>query len=188
MRSTVKAVIFGTLLWAGTPFLAAATKHAKVPEPDRIVVIGHLPLSGGPIVQLTVGDHWRRNYLYVDHGAARPITILDVTDATTPKATGELDIPIQESNGNLDAVVGTAALVASAPPLPLKQTVTIMSFADPEHPTVERQFEGVTAMVKDLPRGLVYLADAGGLWVLELKSAPDTELDEQYRKYLLYNH
>ena len=188
MRNTVQLVIFGAVLLTGAPLVAAADKHVPASAPDRIEVIGHLPLSDGPVVHLTLGDHWRRNYLYVDHGSTKPVAILDVTDAAAPKSAGQLDIPRPEAGGNLSAVVGTAALIASPPSAPAAQTMTIMSFADSEHPKIERQFDGVTAIVKDLPRGLVYLADANGLWVLHMQEAADVELQEQYRNYVLYYH
>lgn len=63
-----------------------------------------------------------------------------------------------------------------------------MSFADPEHLRIERQFDGVTAMLKDPSRGLVYLANAEGLWVFRMEPATDIELEEQCRQYILYNH
>jgi hypothetical protein len=187
MRNNTQLLIFGAFLWMGTPFLTAANGRSSAPEPDRISVIAHVPLSDGPIVRLTLGDHWRRNYLYVDRGSAKPVAVFDVTNAAAPKSAGQLEIPSQ--NGSLSAVVGTAALVAvpAAAPAPTKQTVTIMSFADPEHPKIERQFTGVTAMVKDLPRGLAYLADGDGLWVLHMEPARDAELQEQYRNFILYN-
>jgi hypothetical protein len=185
MQHKIQLTMFGALL-AGAALLSGANKPDSITQHDRIEVIGHFPLASGPIVQLTAGYHWRRNYLYVDHGPAKPITILDVTEAANPKVTGELDIPKPEANGNLTAVVGTAALVASPASTPTTQTVTIMSFADPEHPKVERQFEGVTALLKDPSRGLVYLADAEGLWVLHLEPADDVELQEQYQQYIFY--
>jgi hypothetical protein len=187
MRNSIQLVVFGTFLWTGPSFLAAANRHFTA-EPDRISVIGHVPLSDGPVVRLTLGDHWRRNYLYVDNGSAKPVTVLDVTNAATPKSAGQLEIHSREADGSLSVVVGTAALVAAPAPAPGMQTVTIMSFVDPERPKIERQFDGVTATVQDLPRGLVYLADAAGVWVLHMEPATDVELQEQYRNYILYSH
>lgn len=103
---------------------------------------------------------------------------------------GELDIPLAEAGGRLSAAVGTAELVTSSPPgaTPEKQTVTVLSFADPEHPSVVRQFSGVTAMVNDDARGLIYLADSGGLRVLRAEPATDVELEREYVEYVLYDH
>jgi len=199
MQHLKSLVLLGAALWVGAPFLAAANQPAGTPETDRIDEIAHLaftgsPLAGVPIVQLTTGSHWRRDYLYLDRGGANAVTIVDVTNAAAPEAIGQMDFPKQEASGQVTAVVGTAALVASpassqafaqtARPIP--QTITIMSFADPEHPKVERQYNGVTAMLKDPARGLIYLANADGLWVLKMDPATDRAQQEQYDKYLLY--
>jgi hypothetical protein len=65
--------------------------------------------------------------------------------------------------------------------------VTILSFADPEHPAVARQFLGVTSMLKDTSRGLIYLVNSDGLWVLRVEPAADIELQKEYEHYVLYN-
>jgi len=185
MRNIVYFVMLGASLWARSAFPAVARKLPSTPESDRIDVVAHLPLSGAPVVHLTSDNHWRRDYLYLDQGPSSPVTILDVTDPAMPRPAGQLDIPTQEANGNLSAVVGTAALVASPASAPAPRTVTIMSFADPEHPKIEQQFAGVTAMLKE---GMfVYLANAQGLWVLRMTPATDAELQEQYQHYVLYN-
>lgn len=191
--------VLGAVLLAGAPLAAArnnsnSAASAANARPDRIDVIAHMPLSGGPVLQLTAGDHWRRDYLYLEQG--RGVSILDVTNAAAPKPAGTLDVPPPEANGSLTAVVGTAALVttsanlaapAQASALP-PRTVSIMSFTDPEHPKVEQQFNGVTAILKDPSRGLVYLTNAEGLWVLKMDPARDRELEQEYDRYILYSH
>jgi hypothetical protein len=187
MRSIVRILImFGVAVSATTPFEALAKEHASEPEADGIKVIAHRPVAGGPVLHLTMANHWRRTYLYLDQGGASPISILDVTNPATPKEMGQLDIPKGEADGDLSAVVGTVALLASPAAATPPQTVTIVNFADQEHPRVERQFAGVTAIVKQ--GEFVYLANGDGLWVLQLVPARDAELEAEYEKYVLYNH
>jgi len=186
-------MVLGAGLLVGTPQLGVAAKSGSTPPaPDRIDVIAHLPLSGGPVTQLTIGTHWRKNYLYVNHGPAGAVTILDVTNPAAPADAGELDLPKQEAGGNLSAVIGTAALIASSPSATTEQTalqtVTVMNFADPEHPTVAREFPRVTSILKDTSRGLIYLVNSDGLWVLQAEPARDISLEKQYEDYVLYNH
>ena len=170
--------------------MATGRDNAAPPLPDRLAVVAHFPLAGGPVTQLTTGTHWQKDCLYADHGAAGPVTIVDVTNPAAPAAAGELDVPAAEAGGSLSAVVRTTALVTSSPPgtTPEKQTVTVLSFADPEHPSVVRQFAGVTAMLNDDARGLIYLADSGGLWALRAEPATDVELEREYAEYVLYDH
>jgi hypothetical protein len=192
MRNTrMYLMIVSVSLLIGAPRLTAAGKGGSTPpEPDRIDVIAHFPLSAGIVTQLTTGTHWRKYYLYVDHGPAGPVTVLDVTNPAAPVPAGQLDVPKQEAGGKLSTIVGSAALITS-PSEPtersIDQTVTILSFADPEHPAVARQFLGVTSMLKDTSRGLIYLANSDGLWVLRVKPAADIELQKEYEHYVLYN-
>jgi hypothetical protein len=187
MRYVISCPVLCATLLAMAP-LVAGKEGPTAPSTDHIDVIAHIPLSGGPVVQLSSGTYWRRNYLYLGRGTGKAVTILDVTDPTAPKAAETLDLPKWQANENVSAVVGNAVLVTSSPSEPAPQTVTILSFADPEHPKVARQFSGVTSMLKDTSRGLVYLANSEGLWVLRLDPATDVDLDKEYQNYLLYYH
>src|ERR1700722_18713990 len=136
MRNTrLYLIVFGVTLLIGAPLTAAEKASCALPVPDRIEVIAHVPLSHDVVTELTIGSHWGKDYLYVDHGPAHPVTILNVTNPVAPIRAGELDVPKQEAGGDLSTVAGTAALIASsrsAPTQPtLKQTVTVLSFADP---------------------------------------------------------
>ncbi|MGO4880789.1 MAG: hypothetical protein ACLP59_08210 [Bryobacteraceae bacterium] len=178
-------VILGAGLIVEMPRLSAAPKGGSAA--DQIEVIAHLPVSGGRVTQLTTATHWSKEYLYVAHGSAGPVTILDVTNPSTPAETGQLDIPPQEAGERVGDVVGNVALFSSAPAPVSPRTVTIVSFADPEHPTVTQQFAGVTATVQDRARRLIYLANSDGLWVLRDKPATDMEAQREYARYVLYD-
>jgi hypothetical protein len=107
--------------WRGAA--GAAGKDGSAPAiPDRIEVIAHFPPSDGPVTQLAAGTHWQKNYLYVDHGAAGAVAIVDVTNPAAPADAGELYVPKQETGESLDAVVGTAALMTSPAPTATHQT------------------------------------------------------------------
>ena len=139
--------------------LLPAKNAPKPASPDRIEVIAHVPLSGSPVVHIVTGVHWRRDLLYLEHGDGNSITVLDVTHPGTPTPAETIDLPTQEANRDVRAVVGTAVLVASSQSTPVPQTITILSYADPERPQVVQQFSGVTSLLRDVPRGLVYLTN-----------------------------
>lgn len=185
MRNVIPFSFLSGALLLAAPILAAKGGETT-PGSDHIDVIAHFSLSGGPVVQLSSGVHWRRNYLYLSHGSGNPVTILDVTDPTTPKPSGTLDLPKQQADGNVSAAVGSAVLVSSSTAAPVPQTVTILSFADAEHPQVVQQFSQVTSMLKDPSRGLIYLTNPQGLWVLRLDPATDLQLQKDYDHYLRY--
>ena len=185
MRSTLSTCsILATALMGAAPLVAGSGGA------DRIAVIAQVLVPDGPVVQITAGTHRRRNFVYLRHGppGGSAITVLDVTDPTVPKAAANLDAPPPEALGSITAVVGNAVLVASPTSPQPPQTITILNFADLEHPKVARQFPGVTALLKDAGRGLIYLTDSKTLWVLHPDPATDIDLEKQYEHHVLYSH
>ena len=176
---------------------ALAAKNKKVrappsPPQDRIEVLGHLALTDGPVRRLLTTQHYSRFYLYVEHDAGRSITLIDVTKATQPAVLADVAFSPDGGAASLSAVAGTAALVTdqqgpSAPPAP-PQTIRIMDFSDPQHPKVAREFAGVTAMSRDERRGLIFLANPEGIWILHQSLAEDPEVEAEYARHILYDH
>ena len=154
---------------------------------DQIDILANLPVSGGPITRFTMTRHQSRSYLYVEH-ASHHLTLLDVTDAQHPTVLANLEAP---ASGAVLVAEGDAALISSdeaaAAPAAIKpKTMSIVSFADPAHPQTVRQFEKVTCTAVDDPRGLVYVANDSGLWILHRNPAEDRELQERYAHQVVY--
>jgi hypothetical protein len=63
-----------------------------------------------------------------------------------------------------------------------------MDFSDPRNPKVAREFTGVTAMSRDDRRGLIFVANADGIWILQQHLALDPEVEKAYANYVLYSH
>jgi hypothetical protein len=103
---------------------------------------------------------------------------------------GNVTYPGGAGAANLTAVAGTAALVAgeSSPQAAANapQTMRIMDFSDPNHPKVAREFPGVTAVSKDERRGLIFIANAEGIWILRQRLAEDPDVEKTYADYVLY--
>ena len=62
-----------------------------------------------------------------------------------------------------------------------------MSFANPADPKIVRQFTKVTGFLIDSRRGLVYVVNNEGLWILIGNPGRDLELEKQYEHELMYN-
>jgi hypothetical protein len=163
-------------------------KHPKKADDapqDQIEVVAHLPLTGGPVTGFLETQHYRRNYLYAEHESGQTASLIDITSSTQPSLLADI------SSGNLVAVAGNAALVssqvssASAPVV--SQTFRIMSFADPVHPVVKQQFDHVTALARDEKRGLIFLANDAGIWILQQKFAQDPEAEKEWEHMMLDN-
>ena len=85
---------------------------------------------------------------------------------------------------------GTAALVTDTPVADVKpapaQIIRIMNLADPLHPTVAQEFKGVTATSRDAQPGLILLANADGIWILQQHFALDPAVEKSYAYFVTH--
>lgn len=131
-------------------------------------------------------QHFSSSYLYAQRDTGQKVTLIDVSQAEKPLILGEL------ATGSLSLVTGTAALVSAAGGAPAAalpaepQTLRIMDFSDPQHPKVAREFTGVTAMSRDDRRGLIFLTNDQGLWILRQNLATDPAVEKAYSDYVRY--
>lgn len=175
----------------GSTVSARASKTTQHAPEDRIDVLGHFPLTNGPIKQLVPAQHYSRYYLYAGRENGKTVAVIDVTDAKVPSLVADVSYPVSASSDALLAISGTVALVGTPAPAAAEEAplvVRIMNFADPLHPIVVREFAGVTAIGRDAGRGLVFLADPEGIWILQQRPAGDPAVDNAYAQSVLYNH
>jgi hypothetical protein len=131
--------------------ISAKDKRLKPSPQDQIQIIAHIPVAGDNIVGFLTMRHYERNYLYAEHQSGNSVTLIDITDLKHPAMVAEMNEPAAGVD-NLVAAAGNVALVATAnqqtqTPAAAK-TFRILSFADPAHPAVEREFKGVTVTAR----------------------------------------
>lgn len=134
-------------------------------------------------------QHYSRYYLYAERADGK-VTVIDITDAKAPSRVANVAYPANQKS-DLPALTGTVALVGSATPAQSEetpQTVRIMNLSDPSHPKVAREFAGVTAVGRDNQRGLVFLANGDGIWILHEHFAEDPAIESAYAHHVLYDH
>jgi hypothetical protein len=176
------------LLVNGGPRVLARKPSTKTTAPnnDQIDVVGHIAFDGTGVTQMATGEHWRKNYLYVN--SAGKITVVDVTNGGRPNITSEYRHSLPAAQTQVQVVVGNVALLADAQPAThVPSSITIMSFANPADPKVVRQFTKVTGFLIDSRRGLIYVVNNEGLWILSENPGRDFELEKQYEHELMYN-
>jgi hypothetical protein len=189
-----------SLLLTAAGLIIFPAAHAKGKKPksvpkepqDSIEVVGHIPLSDGPVTRFLTTQHYSGYYLYAEHGGGRNVTLIDVTRINQPVVLAEVPYPVDGGPVSLFAVAGTAALVTDGTDggvsvAPKGQTLRIMDFSDPSHPKVAREFDGVTTMSRDERRGLIFLANGEGIWILHQSYAEDPKVQEEYARRLLYD-
>lgn len=163
---------------------------------DSIQVVGHIALANGSVRRFVTTQHYSSYYLYAEHDGGKRLTLLDVSDTAHPTVLADMAYPSAPGGqGTLLAVAGTAALVLedsspspAAPATAAPQTVLVMDFSDPHSPKIARSFFGVTAASRDERRGLIFLANADGLWILRQGFADDPEIQKAYARHVLNDH
>lgn len=128
--------------------------------------------------------------MYAEDTRRGTVTVIDVTDVTAPSVV-QVAHPVNEKSSDLLAITGTAAMIgspASPSPEPAPQSVRIVSFADPGHPQIAREFTGVTAVGNDSGRNLIFLANPEGIWILSKQPAEDPAAAKAYQNDVIYDH
>jgi hypothetical protein len=151
--------------------LSQSYLHAKV--------IAHLPLTGSGARQMFLEREGRKQYLYVQQPSQQGFTVINVTKRGRPKVV---------SRGPLETltVVGSGLVVTEIPDRPatvatseasgnaegirgdviVPESVRVHDVSDPAHPLTVQTFSGVTSVLSDNVRGLIYVANGEGIWIL----------------------
>jgi hypothetical protein len=144
--------------------------HAKV--------IAHLPVSGGSPQRMFLQQAGRREYLYLQQASSRGFTVIDVSKPTKPR------IVTHVPRENL-TLVASGLAIAEAPGSRVArssgadknaegtrrrgrapQQIHVLDVSDPAHPRTVRNFTGVTSILPDDARDLIYVANGDGIWIL----------------------
>jgi len=182
-RSSARVFVTPVLmLLVASPLMAQSSGQTE----ERVKVVAHLPLPGMHVNQMFVQERGSRHYLYLHRPTRQAFALVDVSKPEKPvlleRATleqapgGEMEVAKPESSLAVavtpeaeGAATGKpAAGAAPAVALP-KETVRFIDLSDPKHPKTLKTFAGVTSMLPDDARHLLYLVNAEGLWVVSHK-------------------
>jgi hypothetical protein len=174
-QMSIVALAVLTLLAAVSPVAVAKRKSKKADDPVAAVV-GHLTLPA-PASHLLSAEDNRRHYLLIDQDSKEGFIIVDVTEPSQPTIVKHVAWPNQASNGKVRLVTASLALssapenagTASAP----AQSMNLLDLRDPANPKAIKGFSGVTSMLTDESRSLMYVTNAEGLWVVKYKPQDD---------------
>ncbi|HLW88313.1 MAG TPA: hypothetical protein VKR57_07445 [Terriglobales bacterium] len=143
-------------------------------------VVAHLPLSGAGATQMFLRQEGKTTYLYVQRASQQGFTVIDVTRPGHPKLVSRAPIESVTVMGSGLVVTDTPVKSAIAPhpseaaydahfnshgPEP----VHVLNVSDPVHPQTPQTVNGVTSIVADGRRGVIYVANREGVWILSEK-------------------
>jgi hypothetical protein len=149
--------------------LAGPAIHAK-PNPNKgedkpANVVAHVQLSGGPVTRMLLVKKDRKEYLLVGLNSPATIAVFDVSKPDQPR-------PIDTTSGTAGAPTTQVKLVADTLTLFGSSDAGTASSANSKE---MHSFSGVTASMKDKARGLIYVTNGDGLWIVKSKQKVEEE-------------
>ncbi len=166
----------------------ALAKTRSEPPTQKASVIAHLPLPGTPVSQLLLRQQGSKRYLYVQQTATNGFTVVDVTQPDRPNVVKDVTLPGKGSDEKLE-MLGSGIALAETPDssaaggtqhaLSLEksqvgnsataaptETIRVLDLSDPKNPRTLQTFDGVTKVMADDVRNLIYITNGEGLWIL----------------------
>jgi hypothetical protein len=149
---------------AAAPAVYAKPNSKRAPgQPPNMVA--HVPLSGGSVTRMLLVKKSGKEYLVLGLDSAAQVAILDVSEPGQPR------------------LVDTAEGSAGPPSTEVKLVADTLKFfgtSDAESvsssgPKEIRSLSGVTTFMKDKARGLIYVANGEGLWIVKTKQKADAD-------------
>jgi len=168
---SVVPILSAVAIAAFAPSLLPNTKPTEVPAQ----VISHLQLKDAPGSEMLLQSKGDKQYLYVQKASKQGFTVVDVTKPSVPAFVNVSTASGDATAGKLE-MAGPDVALAAVPDKSSKgvlhsteyptETVKVLDLSDPAHPKVIQTFTGVTSTLQDPGRGLIYLANHEGLWIL----------------------
>jgi hypothetical protein len=177
--SKVSSVLIAGLLAivnAAAP-VAWAGRGGEKPKGQAAEIIGRVDLAGKPVTSMVLVEKDKKKYLYIRLGSSAGLSVVDVTSSGKARVIETTAVPNREADGELLPFADTRAMILTTAEGPAtsravgtdSKMVTILDVDNPANPTVARKFAGVTSLVTDSDRGLIYIANADGLWIVKAK-------------------
>lgn len=153
--------------------LAAGAFAKKPDKPSQPAsVIAHVPLEGAVASQMYLQARGEKRYLYIDQGSNQGYTVVDISKPAQP------NIVKHVTSGKVQ-VMGPDLALAEAPEQSKTvarshtptESVSVLDTSDPANPKTIQTFQGVTSVLQDSVRGLIFLTNNDGLWILQQAEA-----------------
>jgi hypothetical protein len=155
--------------WAGR----AAKKSAE----QAVEIVGRVDIASKPVTSMFLVEKGKKEYLYMRLRSSAGLSVVDVTSSAKARVIETTAVATPEAAGELRPFADTRAMILTTAEGPATfpavgantKEVTILDVGDPANPKVARKFTGVTSLVTDNDRGLIYIANAEGHWIVKAK-------------------
>jgi hypothetical protein len=128
-------------------------------------VIAHVQLSGGPVTRMLLVKKEGKEYLLIGLDSTAGVAVFDVSNPDRPRTIDTSSSATGAPSAEVKVVADTLTLFGSSD----AGTSSAANLKD------MRSFSGVTASLKDKGRGLIYVTNGDGLWIVKSKQRVEEE-------------
>ena len=166
--------------------IAVAVSVATVASPSDFYtsylpakVVAHLPVSGG-VRQMFLQQEGKKQYLYVQQPSQEGFLVVDTTKASQPRIVNHVtkgtltmvtsglaisESPDSSANAGSSSTAGNSGNTGKGG-RSVPQEIRVIDVSDPAHPQTTRTFNGVTSVLQDPARKLIYIVNEDGVWIM----------------------
>lgn len=177
IRNTPRFECLWWLLGAFVLPICAGASAGDVYRSCQTKIVSQVALSGKPTRQMFLQQEGRRANLYVRQASQQGYTVVDVTKPERPKLVNHLS---QRNLTILDSGLAISEKPHTASPSNsvrdagrngsrAPKSLRVLDVSNPAHPRTVRTLEGVTSLVRDAARSLIYVAKGDGIWILSYR-------------------
>lgn len=161
-----------TVFFCATTLAIPTAAQAPDSNGESAVIVAHLSLPGPSVTQMFLQRQNGKQYLYMNQ-AQNQRTVVDVTRPDHPSLASHAAGSSSAANGQVEPLASDLAVseqpegrAAAVSKRPARETVNVLDTTDPMHPQVLQTFSGVTSILPDADRNLIFIANGEGLWIV----------------------
>jgi hypothetical protein len=153
---------------------AAPAIHAK-PNSNKMAdkpanVVAHVQLPAGPVTRLLLVKKNGKEYLLLGLDSSTSVAVLDVSNPGQPRTINVAAQPAGAPSAEVKVVADNLTLFGTSD----------AGTASGANPKEIRSLSGVTAFMTDKVRGLIYVTNGDGLWIVKSKQQVETDAAPDY--------
>lgn len=174
----------------------ALAESKTEPLTQKASIIAHLPLPGTPVSQVVLRQQGSKKFLYIQQTEKEGFTIVDVTQPEHPNVVKNVTLADKSANEKLEMVGNGLALAetpdsssaggpihqlapaksqAGSAAAPRTESIRVLDLSDPKNPQTLQTFDGVTKVLAEDDRNLIYITNGEGLWILRHNSSGEKQ-------------
>ena len=151
--------------------VAFAGSHSKITSAKSVGIVSHLAITSSSSPRLRIVKQHKRRYLAIADSDAANLVVVDVTK---PGQARVVD-PAAATGANPVADVTKSA--ADAP-----EILTLLNTSKPTESLISHQFTSSARFLADEKRGLIYVVDGEGLWIV-MTQRPESNTGDSNTDY-----